>query len=262
MCLAVIALDLHPRYRIVAAANRDEFHARPTEAAHWWANSTPPLLAGRDLQQGGTWLGVTPSGRFAFVTNVREPGHHDPNAPTRGALVPALLRDSRPVATVIASVVANAQHYNGFNLVAVDESGGAFASNRSTGVKVLGRGLYGVSNAGLDTPWPKLVRAKAGVAAWLAAGHEEIDALWPVLADTTVASDEALPHTGITRERERLLSAPFIVSDAYGTRSSTIVTVDRDGRVRFVERSFDAGASLVGEAAFEFLIDQNERSIA
>jgi uncharacterized protein with NRDE domain len=262
MCLAVIALDLHPRYRIVAAANRDEFHARPTEAAHWWANSTPPLLAGRDLQQGGTWLGVTPSGRFAFVTNVREPGHHDPNAPTRGALVPALLRDSRPVATAIASVVANAQHYNGFNLVAVDESGGAFASNRSPGVKVLGRGLYGVSNAGLDTPWPKLVRAKAGVAAWLAAGHEEIDALWPVLADTTVASDEALPHTGITRERERLLSAPFIVSDAYGTRSSTIVTVDRDGRVRFVERSFDAGASLVGEAAFEFLIDQNERSIA
>jgi uncharacterized protein with NRDE domain len=262
MCLAVIALDLHPRYRIVAAANRDEFHARPTEAAHWWANSTPPLLAGRDLQQGGTWLGVTPSGRFAFVTNVREPGHHDPNAPTRGALVPALLRDSRPVATVIASVVANAQHYNGFNLVAVDESGGAFASNRSPGVKVLGRGLYGVSNAGLDTPWPKLVRAKAGVAAWLAAGHEEIDALWPVLADTTVASDEALPHTGITRERERLLSAPFIVSDAYGTRSSTIVTVDRDGRVRFVERSFDAGASLVGEAAFEFLVDQNERSIA
>jgi len=262
MCLAVIALDLHPRYRIVAAANRDEFHARPTEAAHWWANSTPPLLAGRDLQQGGTWLGVTPSGRFAFVTNVREPGHHDPNAPTRGALVPALLRDSRPVATAIASVVANAQHYNGFNLVAVDESGGAFASNRSPGVKVFGRGLYGVSNAGLDTPWPKLVRAKAGVAAWLAAGHEEIDALWPVLADTTVASDEALPHTGITRERERLLSAPFIVSDGYGTRSSTIVTVDRDGRVRFVERSFDAGASLVGEAAFEFLIDQNERSIA
>jgi len=262
MCLAVIALDLHPRYRIVVAANRDEFHARPTEAAHWWANSTPPLLAGRDLRQGGTWLGVTPSGRLAFVTNVREPGHHDPNAPTRGALVPALLRDSRPVATAIASVVANAQHYNGFNLVAVDESGGAFASNRSPGVKVLGRGLYGVSNAGLDTPWPKLVRAKAGVAAWLAAGHEEIDALWPVLADTTVASDEALPHTGITRERERLLSAPFIVSDAYGTRSSTIVTVDRDGRVRFVERSFDAGASLVGEAAFEFLIDQNERSIA
>jgi uncharacterized protein with NRDE domain len=156
----------------------------------------------------------------------------------------------------------NAQHYNGFNLVAVDESGGAFASNRSPGVKVLGRGLYGVSNAGLDTPWPKLVRAKAGVAAWLAAGHEEIDALWPVLADTTVASDEALPHTGITRERERLLSAPFIVSDAYGTRSSTIVTVDRDGRVRFVERSFDAGASLVGEAAFEFLVDQSERSIA
>ena len=262
MCLAVIALDLHPRYRIVAAANRDEFHARPTKAAHWWANSRPPLLAGRDLQQGGTWLGVTPSGRCAFVTNVREPARHDPDAPTRGALVPALLRDSRPVATAIESIVADAQHCNGFNLVAVDESGGAFASNRSPGVKVLGGGLYGVSNAGLDTPWPKLVRAKTGVAAWLAGRNERIDALWPVLADTTRASDEALPHTGIARERERLLSAPFIVSDAYGTRSSTIITLDRDGHARFVERSYDAGGSLVGEAAFEFRVDQSERSIA
>jgi uncharacterized protein with NRDE domain len=262
MCLAVIALDSHPRYRIVVAANRDEFHARPTQAAHWWPNSTPPLLAGRDLQQGGTWLGVTPSGRFAFVTNVREPARHDPNAPTRGTLVPALLRDARAVTTAMASVVANAQHMNGFNLVAVDESGGAFASNRVHGVRALGPGLYGVSNAGLDTPWPKLVSAKAGVAAWLAAGHEAIDGLWPVLADTTQASDDALPHTGVTRERERLLSAPFIVSDAYGTRSSTIVTLDRDGHARFVERSYDAAGAPVGEAAFGFRVDQSERSIA
>jgi len=262
MCLAVVALDVHPRYRIVAAANRDEFHARPTQAAHWWTDSTPPLLAGRDLQQGGTWLGVTRSGRFAFVTNVREPARHDPDAPTRGTLVPALLRDARPIASAMASVVESALRYNGFNLVAVDESSGAFGSNRGPAALPLGRGLYGVSNAGLDTPWPKLVRAKAGVADWIVAGHDAIDALWLVLRDTTRASDDALPHTGVTRERERLLSAPFIMSDAYGTRSSTILTIDRDGRARFVERSYDARGTTTGEAAFGFRVDQTARSIA
>lgn len=263
MCLAVIALDVHPRYRVVAAANRDEFHARPTQPAHWWSDVAPPILAGRDLRQGGTWLGVTPAGRFAFVTNVREPARHDPAAPSRGALVPALLRDARSVEAAMASVVAATRAYNGFNLVAVDvATGGAFGSNRGPEAQALRTGVYGVSNAGLDTPWPKLVRAKSGVDAWLASGDEAIDALWPVLADTTRAPDEALPRTGIARERERLLSSPFITSDDYGTRSSTIVTIDRSGRVRFVERSYDAAGALTGEVAFRFALGQSERSIA
>ena len=119
MCLAIVALDAHPRYAIVVAANRDEFHARPTARAHWWNDAHGrPLLAGRDLEQHGTWLGVARSGRFAFVTNVREPSRHDPRAPSRGALVPAVLRDARDLRTAVAAVVDEARAYNGFNLVA------------------------------------------------------------------------------------------------------------------------------------------------
>jgi uncharacterized protein with NRDE domain len=220
------------------------------------------MLAGRDLQQGGTWLGLAPEGRFAFVTNVREPARHDPNAPTRGALVPALLRDARPVDEAMADVVAGAKRCNGFNLVAVDHGRGAFGSNRGPDASTLPAGLYGVSNAGLDTPWPKLVRAKQGMADWIATRSDAIEVLWPVLRDTTRASDDTLPHTGVSRERERLLSSPFIVSDDYGTRSSTIVTIDRAGNARFVERSYDAGGAMTHEATFGFRIGQSERSIA
>ena len=259
MCLAVIALDAHPRYALVAAANRDEFHARPAAAAHRWSDANGGIVAGRDLEQGGTWLGVARDGRFAFVTNVREPGRHDPHAPTRGALVPALLRDPRPVAAALAEWVAAAHDYNGFNLVCADAQAAAFGSNRGPRVLALARGIHGVSNAGLDTPWPKLVRAKAGLARWIASGDDALDTLWPVLADTTRAADHELPDTGIARDRERLLSSPFIVSATYGTRCSTLVTLSRDGEARFVERSFDASGTATGEVAFRFRLDTQAR---
>jgi uncharacterized protein with NRDE domain len=253
MCLAVVALDAHPRYAVVLAANRDEYHARPTQAAHWWRDAdASPILAGRDLAQGGTWLGVTPAGRFAFVTNVREPSRHDAFAPSRGALVPALLRDARPVVEAMRDVVANGEACNGFNLVGVAGLQVAFGSNRGPRAQSLAPGLHGVSNAGLDTPWPKLLRTKAGVAQWVADGDDAIDRLWTVLADTTRADDDVLPCTGVTRGRERLLSSPFIVSDTYGTRSSTIVTIDREGQVAFVERTFDATGAMTSEASYRF----------
>lgn len=262
MCLAVIALDAHPRYALVLAANRDEFHARPSEAAHWWSDADgTPILAGRDLVHGGTWLGVTRDGRFAFVTNVREPGRFDPQAPSRGMLVPAILRDRRDVRDALAAIVTEARSHNGFNLVAGDAANAAFGSNRGPSTSPLGRGIHGVSNAGLDTPWPKLVRAKAGLAAWAASGADEFDPLWSVLADQVPASDDELPNTGISRERERLLSSPFIVSDSYGTRCSTLVALARDGEARFVERSFDAAGMASGEVRFRFTLDQSTRSI-
>jgi len=262
MCLAVIALDTHPRYSVVLAANRDEYHARPARAAHWWTDAdASPILAGRDLAQGGTWLGLAPDGRFAFVTNVREPGRFDPNAPSRGALVPALLRERRDFTDALAAIVADAQRYNGFNLVAGDASAAAFGSNRAAGIVRLARGIHGVSNAGLDTPWPKLVRAKAGLAAWVASGETDPATLWQVLADTRLASDHELPNTGITRERERLLSSPFIVSGDYGTRCSTLVMLGRDAIAQFVERSFDARGRATGEVAFRFALDQSARSM-
>jgi len=262
MCLAVIALDVHPRYALMLAANRDEFHARPAQAAHWWNDAhLLPILAGRDLAQGGTWLGVTRAGRWAFVTNVREPGHFDPDAPSRGALVPALLRDARPPSDALAAVLGNAQRYNGFNVVAGDASSAAFGSNRTDAVVALTPGIHGVSNAGLDTPWPKLVRAKHGVAAWIASGDDDLAQLWTVLADRASAADHELPHTGISRERERLLSSPFIVSETYGTRCSTLVALTRQGDVEFVERSFDPQGRACGEVAYRYAVDPSTSSI-
>ena len=263
MCLAVIALDAHPRYAVVIAANRDEFHARPSAPARWWTDDRGnALLAGRDLEHGGTWLGVARNGRFAFVTNVREPGRHDPRAPSRGVLVPALLGDPRSIGVALQELIADARGYNGFNLVAADPAGAVFGSNRGAHSVALGRGVHGVSNAGLDTPWPKLVRAKAGLARWIASGNDPPDALWPVLADRTPAADDELPETGLSRERERLLSSPFIVSDTYGTRCSTLVAMARDGNVDFIERSFDADGALAGEVAYRFASQPGLRSPA
>lgn len=253
MCLAVIALDAHPRFALVVAANRDEFHARPAAAAHWWEDASGSrLLGGRDLSHGGTWLGVTPAGRWAFVTNVREPGRHDPNAPSRGALVPAMLRDPRAPLEALDALIAEAQRYNGFNLVGGEGRGAAFGSNRGEPAVALAHGVHGVSNAALDTPWPKLARTKAAVAAWAAAAQDDFGPLWTALADRAPARDEELPDTGLSPERERLVSAPFIVSDTYGTRCSTLLAISRDGATRFIERSFDAAGVLTGEVAFEF----------
>ena len=253
MCLAVIACNVHPRYALVVAANRDEYHRRPTEPAHWWKDGTGHvLLAGRDLEHGGTWLGIDRRGRYAFVTNVREAGRHDPKAPSRGSLVLRVVRDAAGVHDAVERAVQDAVRHNGFNLVAGDAGVNVFASNREAGVVTLSEGIHGVSNAGLDTPWPKLTSTKAAVAGWSDAGDRELDQLFDALANRAAASDDALPDTGITRERERLLSSPFIVSPDYGTRSSTIVTIDRAGSVQFVERSFDASGRPTGEVRYAF----------
>jgi uncharacterized protein with NRDE domain len=253
MCLAVIALDRHPRYRLIVAANRDEFHGRPAARAQWWRDDTgAELLGGRDLEQGGTWLGVNRAGRWAFVTNVREPFRHNPHAPSRGSIVPYVLRDDRDVHQSIADVVRAGVHQNGFNVVAGEETIAAFGSNRQREVADLRAGVYGVSNASIDTAWPKLARAKAGVVAWLERTSNDLDALFDVLADRTLAPDTSLPDTGISRERERLLSSPFIVSSDYGTRCSTILAIDRAGEVDLRERTFNAKGEIDGDVAHHF----------
>jgi uncharacterized protein with NRDE domain len=252
MCLAVIALDAHPRYAVVVAANRDEFHARAAQRAHWWSDDSGfELLAGRDLAQGGTWLGVSRHGRWAFVTNFREPGRNDPRAPSRGALVPRVLRDRGAVADAVRRIAAEGAAYNGFNLVGGERTSAAFASNRGA-AHALPAGVSGLSNARLDTPWPKLERAKAGVAAWAAGGSDDLDPLFDVLNDRRIADDDLLPDTGLSRERERLLSAPFIISHDYGTRCSTVLAVGRDGVVQFTERSFDPAGEVTGDVVYRF----------
>lgn len=248
MCLAMVALGVHPRYPLVVAANRDEFHARPTAPAAWWAEG---WFAGRDLQAGGTWLGVTRAGRFALLTNVRDPARHDPNAPSRGALVTRVLADAAPAAEALAAAITEGSEHNGFNLVVGNPGEAHWGWNRGGAPRALERGIHGLSNASLDTSWPKVVRTKDALAAWCERGDDP-DALLSVLGDRQLAPDESLPSTGVTLDWERLLSAPFIVSERYGTRSSTVLCIDANQRARFVERSFDAAGETTGEVVETF----------
>jgi uncharacterized protein with NRDE domain len=256
MCLIALALDAHPSYRLVIAANRDEFYARPTAPADWWADA-PDVLAGRDLREGGTWMGVTRGGRVAAVTNYRDPGFAQlADAPSRGALVADFLRGSTDAEAYANDLARRAARYNGFNLLVGDEGGFFYVSNRTEGVRRLDPGVYGLSNALLDTPWPKVLRAKRAMADALAAAQGEgWDAgLWEALADRVIAADGALPDTGVGAERERLLSPPFIRTDVYGTRASTVLTIGAGGEVRFVERSVAPGADTWSESRHAFRV--------
>jgi uncharacterized protein with NRDE domain len=254
MCLVIVALDAHPRHSLVIAANRDEFHARAAIPARW--GDTPPfadVLAGRDVAAGGTWLGVRRDGRWSLVTNVRDGGRPtDASAPSRGSLVPFVLNAQGSPAAALSALVDDAGAYNGFNLMAGDATRASWMSNRDSGIRALSAGVHGLSNATLDTPWPKLARTKDAVMAWTAGGDDDLSPLFAALASRTSAPDHALPSTGIPLEWERLLSAPFIVSADYGTRCSTVLAISRDGGARFIERTFDTRGDATGEVEFEF----------
>ncbi len=251
MCLALVALDAHPRLWLVIAANRDEFHARLAAPAHWWPDGT---LAGVDLEAGGTWFGVTRPGRWALVTNYREGIPRDPRAPSRGGLVTRALAEHTAPLACAAQIAIDGTRYHGYNLLLGQVATAAYSSNRASGALALGPGIHGLSNHLLDTPWPKVVRARQRLAACLAPDVVDIEALFALLADRTQAEPAALPATGIAPEWERLLSSAFIVDARYGTRCSTVLMVARDGTARFVERNFDAEGRLTAEAAHSFAL--------
>ncbi|MEP6941466.1 MAG: NRDE family protein [Betaproteobacteria bacterium] len=270
MCLAVIALGAHPRLPLVIAANRDEFHERAARPAHWWDDG---ILAGRDAVGAGTWFGITRTGRWALITNFREGTPRDPNAPSRGALVTMALRSNEPPMVCAARIAADSARYHGFNLLVGDAAVScAYASNRASGARALGTGFFGLSNHFLDTAWPKVVQAKARLAAALdtdaerAAGGdpdpcgELIADAFALLADRREASTGVLPSTGVSPEWERLLSPAFIASPAYGTRCSTVLALDAGGGVGFVERSFDPWGTALGEVTFDFRIERAARA--
>lgn len=253
MCLVALALGQSDRFPLVLAANRDEFFERRSAPLDWWtpAGHAAPILSGRDLQGGGTWLGLNAAGRLALVTNVRSPAGKVPTAPSRGALPTRWLAGDLPFDAYWHTVSTGG--YNGFNLVVADVARGAWlwASNAAPAPRVLGPGLYGVSNAALDTPWPKTVRLKERLRAALAraGAPEPVDALaarlFEALADPSVAATVELPDTGIPVALERQLSAAFIrtADGRYGTRCSTLVISERVGTQAFTqvfERSFDA----------------------
>jgi uncharacterized protein with NRDE domain len=252
MCLVLLALDAHPDHALVLAANRDEFYDRPTAPAAFWPDA-PAVLAGRDLRAGGTWLGLDRAGRLAAVTNYRQ-GTRESVAPrSRGHLVSDYLMAPIDGRTHLAHVARDAGLYNGFNLICGDAGSLSYFSNREGRARALTPGVYGLSNHLLDSPWPKVTAGKSGLAAALSAtGGELVAGLFALLADRRPAADELLPRTGVSPEWERLLSAAFIASPEYGTRSSTVVLVGRDGRAEFVERSFGPDGTAGGEVRFEF----------
>jgi uncharacterized protein with NRDE domain len=253
MCLLLLAVDAHPRHRLVVAANRDEYHRRPTAPVDLWPGR-PDLLAGRDLEAGGTWLGVTRGGRFAALTNFREPGRHRADAPSRGGLVAAFLTGSAAPAEYLVGLVEGAGAYNGFSLVVGDGQGLHYLSNRGPGPLRLSAGVHGLSNHLLDTPWPKVARGRARLAALLERPEVEPAALLELLADREPPPDRELPDTGVGLELERLLAPACVVSAAYGTRCSTALLVGRDGEVRCVERTLAADGTAVATRDLGFRI--------
>ena len=244
MCLILIAHRAHPRYPLVVAANRDEWFRRPSAPAAFWEDA-PDVLAGRDLEQGGTWLGVTRSGRFAALTNFREPGAHRAEAPSRGALVSDFLRGREATLEFLARLAPHAARYNGFNLVTWDGETLAATSNRNGSTHPLGAGVFGLSNHLLDTPWPKVREGRIGLAALLAR-EVSVEALLELLDDTRIAEDRELPDTGVGLEWERRLSPLRIVAADYGTRCSTVLLVDREGGVELAERTFAPNGTPAG----------------
>ena len=236
MCLILVAWQVHPGHPLVVAANRDEFFARPTAAAARWADA-PQVIAGRDLEAGGTWLGVAAGGRFAAVTNVREPGRPAGDR-SRGRLTADFLAGDAAAADYVAAIDGAA--HSGFNLLVGDGRELWYASNRIDAPRPLAPGIYGVSNHLLDTPWPKLATAKARFAEALRQ-LPATGAFFALLADDEIVADENLPATGVSLEWERRLSAIFVRSPQYGTRASTVLTVDSAGGARLHERRFDAG---------------------
>ena len=262
MCVLVVAAFDHPRYDLVVAANRDEFHDRPAAPAGPWPG-LPGVYAGRDLEAGGTWLGVDTRGRFAAVTNVRGAGMGAGQL-SRGFLVRDYLRDAKANAESFAhGLTPQARRYAGVNFLAFDATSGAAWSNVDARVQTVHPGVYGLSNGAFDEEWPKTTRLKQGYAALRHLdGEPLIDALLALLRDRALPQDPALPNTGIGLERERWLAPVFIEGDGYGTRCSTVVLRERGVRLSLAERRYDAHGGSTGEERFELALERHPAALA
>lgn len=249
MCLLVVAHRVHPELPLIVAGNRDEFHGRPASPAAWW-NDKPDILGGRDLEAGGTWLGLHRAGRFATVTNYRDADQPSRRFVSRGGLVTGFLESDIDPLEFIDSI--DGEDYAGFNLLGVADGRLVYCSNRGAGSRELSPGIYAVANATLDTPWPKVERIKSALDALIREDAVDASALLAMLADRTRApvdtSEES--YADLPAERLAALSAPFVVMPEYGTRCSTVVLADADGRFTFVERRFDAAGDVTGQSDY------------
>lgn len=234
MCLIVFAWKQHPEFPLLLAANRDEFYARPALAATWWEDA-PHVYAGKDLEAGGTWMGINKQGRFAAITNIRNGEGKKSGAPSRGNIVADFLSNDISPASYLHELKADAKHYAGFNLIIGDSKELFWFSNETLQAQILQPGVYGLSNGSLDTPWPKVNLAKMQFEKLMQQSAPD-QAYFEMLADTTPAPDHSLPQTGVSLEWERLLSSIFIQSDIYGTRVSSLIKCHIDGTAHLTER--------------------------
>jgi uncharacterized protein with NRDE domain len=256
MCLIFIIADQHPEFPLIIAANRDEYYSRPTASAHFWPDKA--ILAGKDLLAGGTWLGVTPQGRFAAVTNFRQP-HQVPDQAmpqkSRGLLVTDFLESHLSPEEYLATLAKKQQEYAGFNALfgtlAQTSSRIHYFSNQDVPTFFLENGIYGLSNALLDTPWHKVTLGKTRIGRLLQKDFD-IEEWMETLRDDKVADDNNLPDTGISLKTERFLSPMFIAGNDYGTRCSTVITVSSQGILNFFERTYIKSGICTNNTQFSF----------
>lgn len=253
MCLLVLAWKSHPRYRLIVAANRDEFHDRPAAPLAWWQDE-PRILAGRDLRGSGTWMGVARSGRFGIVTNFRDlEAPPAPGAPSRGDLVTRFLTGATSPKEYLDDLRGRAGRYSGFNLLLGGPRALYYFTNRNGhAARLLPAGIYGLSNHWLDSPWPKLLRTRARLSELVMGDPVQPAALFDLLADRAPADTDEIPDTGLPPDWERALSAPFVVHERYGTRCSTLLLVERNGHTTMLERRFDEAGALTGSSRVAF----------
>ena len=242
MCLILFAIDQHPAYRLILAANRDEFYDRPTKSMHIWPDK-PGILAGRDLKGGGTWLGITRNQRFAALTNFRDPANIKFQAPSRGMILTDFLESSKTPQAFLSKLSKSSDQFNGFNLLLSDRNDFFYFSSQTGEYQKLKPGFYGLSNHHLNTDWPKVKKGtqllKKSIQALDGMVGPKADILFEILKDTTFPPDKDLPDTGIGFTWEKLLSPIFIQSPEYGTRSSSVILMDMTGSTRVLEQNFN-----------------------
>lgn len=253
MCLIAFAYKTHPDYPLILIANRDEFYKRPARRAQYWVDEGyPDILAGKDLTAGGTWMGLRTNGAWAALTNHRDLGRIKENPPSRGALVLNYLKGDLTAGQYLNQIQEAAPQYNGFNLLAGDKNSVFHFSNESEGITELKPGVHGLSNALLNTPWPKLEKAKSDLSRIVENNAIHPDYLFAILTDDERADPAELPQTGLSPEMEQAVSSIFIKTEGYGTRCSTLLLIDKKGGIEFTERRYIPGtAALEGEQHFK-----------
>lgn len=255
MCLIVFGYKSHPAYKLILAANRDEFYGRPTRKAQFWSEEqSPELLAGKDLEAGGTWMGINKNGLWGALTNYRDPSWLRENPPSRGALVLDYLKQKAKASDYLKSLLPNAALFNGYNLLLGDINGVFHYSNVTDAITELEAGIHGVSNALMNTSWPKLDQAKKELSEVIQHNDIDLERLFEILKNEHKPPENLLPDTGIPKEWEKAVSSVFIKTDNYGTRCSTLLLIDHENKATFIERRYDpATSSVIEENTFKLV---------